>query len=256
MHTEAEIRKAIRPLLDKYGELNTSEIKQKLNELLIYDDDDKQHSLTRNEIMILQRIGNIVAHQRDIIKIYKEGFIVNKNTSPATFTAIQGIGPNISPISRQIINTRKQKSEQFSGRIIDWSKKRERDDEVGNLGEEFVVEYEKEKVQTFDASSVNRVLHLSKLQGDGLGYDISSIDEKGNLLRIEVKTTTGPVNTPFYMSKNEKLFFETYINENAYIYRVYNFNKNTRRGQILKISAKELLQNYIFDPINFTVTKK
>ena len=30
MHTEAEIRRAIKPLLDKYGQLNTSEVKQKL----------------------------------------------------------------------------------------------------------------------------------------------------------------------------------------------------------------------------------
>ena len=44
---------------------------------------------------------------------------------------------------------------------------------------------------SFSKEDVERVQHLSRLQGDGLGYDISSIDEQGNILRIEVKTTSG-----------------------------------------------------------------
>lgn len=68
MHSEAEIRRAIKPLLDKYGQLNTSEVKQKLNEVLVFDEEDKVMSKTRREILIIQRIGNIVAHQSEKIK--------------------------------------------------------------------------------------------------------------------------------------------------------------------------------------------
>lgn len=78
MHSEAEIRRAIKPLLDKYGQLNTSEIKQKLDKVLIFDDEDRQMSKTRNEMLIIQRIGNIVAHQQETIKIYDEGFACDK----------------------------------------------------------------------------------------------------------------------------------------------------------------------------------
>ena len=124
------------------------------------------------------------------------------------------------------------------------------------MGEEFVYEYEKERVSNFDLSSVDRVLHLSILQGDGLGYDISSVNNDGSTRRIEVKTTSSGLETPFYMSENEKLFFETYKDDGAYVYRVYDFNRDTRRGKIEIISANDLLDNYNFDPVTFAVTKK
>ncbi|WP_229770873.1 DUF3883 domain-containing protein [Campylobacter portucalensis] len=256
MHSEAEIRKAIRPLLDKYGELNTSEIKQRLEEVLVYNEDDKVMSATRKEILILQRIGNIVAHQSELIKEYLEGFVVDKGSKPAKFIALEGIRSNKKPLSSDKIDKRKNSLRSFVGRKIDWSKKRERNTDVGNMGEEFVYEFEKERVLNFDSTSVSRVLHLSILQGDGLGYDVSSINEDGSTRRIEVKTTVGGLETPFYMSKNEKLFFETYKDDGAYVYRVYDFDVNTRRGKVEIISAEELLENYNFDPVTFAVTKK
>lgn len=256
MHSEAEIRRAIRPLLDKYGELDTSEIKQKLEEVLFYDEEDRTQSSTRNEIMILQRIGNIVAHQQDVVKEYSEGFIVDKNFRPAKFIALEGIGDAKQPLSNNKINQRKNSSHIFVGRRIDWCRKRERDTEIGSMGEEFVYEYEKERVSNFDLSSVDRVLHLSILQGDGLGYDISSVNNDGSTRRIEVKTTSSGLETSFYMSENEKLFFETYKDDGAYVYRVYDFNRDTRRGKIEIISANDLLDNYNFDPVTFAVTKK
>lgn len=124
------------------------------------------------------------------------------------------------------------------------------------MGEEFVYEYEKERVSSFDPSSVDRVLHLSILQGDGLGYDISSVNNDGSTRRIEVKTTSSGLETLFYMSENEKLFFETYKDDGAYVYRVYDFHRDTRRGKIEIISANDLLDNYNFDPVTFAVTKK
>lgn len=256
MHSETEIRKAIRPLLDKYGELNTSEIKLHLEEVLTYDDDDKISSSSRNEIMIKQRIGNIVAHQQETVKEYTEGFLVDKKYKPAKFIAIEGIGKNKKALSNSEITKRKNSSHIFTGRKIDWSKKRERDADIGNMGEEFVYEYEQERVNKFDPSSVSRVLHLSILQGDGLGYDISSVNDDGSTRRIEVKTTSGGVDIPFYMSKNEKLFFETYKDDGAFIYRVYDFDRNTRRGKIEIITANALLNDYNFDPVTFAVTKK
>ena len=90
MHSESEIRSAIKPLVEFYGEMTTSEVKQHLEEVLDYDDDDRIPSETRNEILITQRIGNIVAHQRDTVKVYSEGFIVDKSFTPAHFFAIKG----------------------------------------------------------------------------------------------------------------------------------------------------------------------
>ncbi len=257
MHTEAEIRKAIRPLLDKYGKLNTTEVKRRLDEVLVYDEDDLRQSSTRNEILITQRIGNIVAHQTQRVASYEEGFIVDKTTTPANFIAIKGINDNIQALSDEEIEVIKRRTQRlFKGKRIDWGKTRERNEEIGNLGEEFVMEYEKEFVSDFAPHDVGRVLHLSQLQGDGLGYDISSITEDGRVKKIEVKTTKNGENTPFYMSENEKLFFETYKDDAVFLYRVYDFDTKTRRGKIKIITAQELLENYNFDPITFAVTKK
>lgn len=257
MHSEAEIRRAIRPLLDKYGELTTVEIKEKLDEVLEYDDDDLQPSISRpGEIKITQNIGNIISHQQTETKVYDEGFIVDKSSVPAIFTLVVGIGNKKSPISQQEVKARKMKEKLFRTRKINWSEKRLRNDEVGNLGEEFVFQYERDRVKVFDESAVEHVIHLSKCQGDGAGYDILSLTEDGNELKIEVKTTIGDMNTPFYMSENEKIFFEIYHDCNACIYRVYNFNTDTRRGEIQVITANELINNYKFDPISYKVTRK
>lgn len=110
MHSEKQIRVAIRPLIEMYGELTTSEIKQKIEEVLILDDEDKKMSTTRKEILIIQRIGNIVAHQGEKVKIYDEGFIVDKSYRPAKFFAIKGINQEKVKISHSEIRKRKKGS--------------------------------------------------------------------------------------------------------------------------------------------------
>lgn len=257
MHTEKEIRLAIKPLIELYGEMTTTEVKCHLEEVLDYDDDDRIPSETRNEILIMQRIGNIVAHQSDIIKVYSEGFIVDKNFKPARFYAIKGISGEEEKISEKEIKKRKKKAqERHIYKKINWELENERRSKIGHLGEEFVFHRELEKVKMFDALSADRVIHLSEKQGDGFGYDICSINEKGESIFIEVKTTKNSLETPFYMSKNEKSFFEENIYNNAYVYRVYDFNEKTRHGKIKIISAKDLLENYFFDPISFIVIPK
>lgn len=57
------------------------------------------------------------------------------------------------------------------------------------------------------------------------------------------------------MSKNEKYFFEEY-DDAAFIYRVYNFNKETRHGDVRIISTIELFTNFTFDTVTWQVTPK
>lgn len=104
------------------------------------------------------------------------------------------------------------------------------------------MEREREFVKSFDSSAVDRVIHLSAKQADGFGYDISSINEKGETVFIEVKTTSGKEETPFYMTINEKSFFEENIHNNAFVYRVYEYDMNTMHGKIKKLLRKNFLQ--------------
>ncbi len=116
------------------------------------------------------------------------------------------------------------------------------------------MEYEIERLRNNGLDS-SQVQHLSRLQGDGLGYDIFSINDDGSPRYIEVKTTSGDIRQPFYMSKNEKYFFEEYA-EGSFIYRVYNFDRNTRHGDVRIISQRELFSDYSFDTITWQVTPK
>jgi hypothetical protein len=256
-HTEAQIRRAIKPLLTVYGELNTTEVKSLLDTVLTFDADDNTPSATRNEVLIIQRIGNIVAHQTETIKTYDEGFVLDKSSRPAKFSLI-------NPISHVVIQPAevtkiREKTRRFTARKIDWEKARDRNNEIGDQGEEFVLEYEIDRL--IEALAIDRTLatqnvqHLSRLQGDGLGYDISSINDDGSPRYIEVKTTSGDFNQPFYMSKNERHFFEEY-EDSAFIYRVYNFNRETRRGDVRIITQTELFSDFTFDTITWQVKPK
>jgi hypothetical protein len=257
-HTEAQIRRAIKPLLTVQGELNTTEVKNLLHTVLTFDTEDNTPSTTRqNEVLIIQRIGNIVAHQTDLIKVYDEGFVLDKSYSPAKFSLLNPISEAvISPSEVTII---KERTRRFTARKIDWEKARDRNNEIGDQGEEFVLEFEIDRlVETLSIDrmkAIQNVQHLSRLQGDGLGYDISSINEDGSPRYIEVKTTSGSFNQPFYMSKNEKNFFEEYEIA-AFIYRVYNFNRETRHGDVRIISQSELFSDFIFDPVTWQVTPR
>ncbi len=192
------------------------------------------------------------------ISIYPEGFIVDKSKKPAIFYAIKGLDGNKEKISKKEIEERKKqaKKSHSSYKKINWDFVNERRTTIGVLGEEFVYKTELDNVKNFDDTSVDRVLHLSIMQGDGLGYDILSLDNKGNTIYIEVKTTSdsNPL-TPFYMSTNELDFFRDHDTD-AFIYRVYDFNMDSKHGKIQIISAHELFSDYIFDPINFMVKHK
>ena len=118
--------------------------------------------------------------------------------------------------------------------------------ELGRFGEKVAAKYLESK--GYDIIQKNFMCRQGEI--DIIARDFNE------LVFIEVKTTTGSVETPFYISVNEKSFFEENKNNNAYIYRVYNFNPETSHGLIKIISAKDLFENYNFDPISFIVTPK
>jgi hypothetical protein len=69
-----------------------------------------------------------------------------------------------------------------------------------------------------------RIDHVSRTQGDGLGYDVLSFDDDGAERLIEVKTTRGGVSSPFFATRNE---VEVSDAERAryHLYRVFAFDR-------------------------------
>jgi len=93
----------------------------------------------------------------------------------------------------------------FEGHEIDWNEKQKSYNDIGELGENLVIEYEKKLLLKNKKS--NLVNEVKKVK-DGKGYDIISRNLDGSFKYIEVKTTTGNADTPFQITLNEVAFSE------------------------------------------------
>ncbi|MFC6261767.1 MrcB family domain-containing protein [Levilactobacillus fujinensis] len=133
----------------------------------------------------------------------------------------------------------------------------------GKQGEEYAMSYEQNRLAKDPLLSKvrDKLKHVSKEDGDGLGYDILSqcIDPKDPSqikdLYIEVKTTYNPSETtPFFMSANELKFFETckHNGQSYVIYRVYGDSSHRK----IKILTPEIISQADFKPTNYQVSQK
>lgn len=98
----------------------------------------------------------------------------------------------------------------FVGRHFDYSETESH--EIGLLGEELVLQYEREHLRSVGRPDLaDRVTHTSVVEGDGTGYDIMSFNLDDSIKYIEVKATTGGIGTPFIMTVNEVRFAEQFV---------------------------------------------
>jgi len=78
---------------------------------------------------------------------------------------------------------------------------------LGRAGEELVLRFEHERLwRTGKHDLADRIEHVARTRGDGLGYDIQSFEVDGRPRLIEVKTTRFGALTPFFASQNEVEF--------------------------------------------------
>jgi hypothetical protein len=96
---------------------------------------------------------------------------------------------------------------------------------LGKAGEGFVVDLERRRLAGADRSDLARkVRWVAAEDGDGAGYDVLSFDPTGRERLLEVKTTNGSAQTPFFLTRNE-CALATERPSNWYIYRVDLFAK-------------------------------
>jgi hypothetical protein len=118
------------------------------------------------------------------------------------------------------------------------------------LGEELVLQYEKEHCPPKYAA---RIIPVAITEGDGLGYDILSVDEKGKDKYIEVKTTTGDLERPFFLTGSE-LEWSKKAGQQYYLYRLYNFNVEKMTADFFILQGD--LSQYCNNPVEFEVSLK
>jgi hypothetical protein len=75
---------------------------------------------------------------------------------------------------------------------------------LGEAGERFVVELERNALAAADRLDLARKVRWVAMEdGDGAGFDVLSYDQDGGERLIEVKTTNGAAQTPFFLTRNE-----------------------------------------------------
>lgn len=118
-------------------------------------------------------------------------------------------------------------------------KREQRNQKLGLLGEELVIEFEKWHLRKQGKENfADKVRSISQEEGDGAGFDILSRNTNGTDKYIEVKTTKLAKETPIFFSKNE-LDFSIGNSGNFHLYRVFNFEEQakmfTRNGALNQI---------------------
>lgn len=160
---------------------------------------------------------------------------------------------NESEISSNELNT-KADTLSFSPSIINHIQNNAENKVIGDLGEMWVYKYEKEFLEKNGKERLaDKVDHVAKTQGDGLGYDILSFELDGTPKYIEVKTTRGNKNTTFFITRNE-LEKSIIKKDNYFLYRVYKYDEAAGKGEILKIKGE--LTSICNIPVNYKVTLK
>lgn len=99
---------------------------------------------------------------------------------------------------------------------------------LGEAGESLAVAYERDRLRRAGQRRLSeRVEHVARDKGDGLGYDVLSYEVSGEPRFIEVKTTTFGKNTPFYISRNEVEFSDE-AGSQFRLYRIFEFRRQPR----------------------------
>jgi hypothetical protein len=164
---------------------------------------------------------------------------------PSTFEGVLTTAPTICKIEEPKL------PEYFEPRTAgvhrDYLAREARNRSLGLAGEEFVVAYERHRLWSDGRKALSeRVEHVSKTKGDGLGYDVLSFDGDGRDRFLEVKTTSFGRETPFYVSRSELSFSDKFSDQFG-LCRVFEFRRKPRMFELRgSIQGQVLL-----DPVSY-----
>lgn len=96
--------------------------------------------------------------------------------------------------------------------------------------------------------------HVSQTRGDGAGYDLLVELEDGTAIHVEVKTTTGKIDEPFYMTRNERKHAERCRRERVQykVCRIYGF-RDVHEAELLCFVTDPFSNSWELEPILYAV---
>lgn len=142
-----------------------------------------------------------------------------------------------------------------SARNKDYLQEAAANQSLGRLGEDIILERERQRVLAeFGEAYLSQVTHVSVVEGDGAGYDIRSVRKTQTGVVeyfIEVKTTTGDANVPFFLTENERSFAA--LNADQYeVARVHSLDQLNKEYLEYRLTGHQLL-NMTMTPVNYRV---
>ena len=155
-------------------------------------------------------------------------------------------GLNLQQVNFELLD----KKYSFRGHYNDHDSKQKRNKRIGDLGEQIVLQYEKEHCP---AHLAHKVIHSSKSEGDGLGYDILSFEVNGSEKFIEVKATTGDLGRSFFLTGAEVARSKKEGNK-YFLYRLYNLDEKNMTADYFIVQGD--LTEYCRNPTEFEVILK
>ena len=232
--TESKIAVEAVKVVEEYGELTMGELIDILIERMQPSGHDMDIIANRNDTYFSQKVRNLRSHSNKVFfnNVYYDG-VVDKYVSYECKKLKDVLEEKVYV---EKLGQRKNRATVFYARKIDFERIDKERKLIGNAGEELVYNDKIELVKKYATEYLKSVWHVSKLDGDGVGYDICSFNADEKLIYIEVKSTTGKKETPFYMSASEYAFYELH-KENYVIARVYEFDMSTNTGKIEYISG-------------------
>ncbi len=127
----------------------------------------------------------------------------------------------------------KEPERKFLARKTNYTEREQNNRKLGERGEAFVVEFERNRLEAAGRSDLAQEIQWSSVEyGDGLGYDVRSFQpELDEELYIEVKTTNSGKYQPFFISANELAFSKEQAQHYS-LYRVFDFKARARIFQL------------------------
>lgn len=171
------------------------------------------------EEMLLDRLENDQT-ERAMVLAYGKG-LLKQWTQPTVAAQLTLEAP--PPSSKPPERTRS-----FKGVKVDHAAREHACRRLGRSGEEMVLAYERQRLREADRPDLaEAVAHVSRTEGDGLGYDILSYSPDESKKYIEVKTTNFDKATSFLITDNEVAFSATKP-EHYHLYRLFEFGSGPK----------------------------
>lgn len=228
-YTEGKIAVEAVKVVEEYGEVSMGELIEILTERMRPTGHDMEIIANRKDSYFSQKVRNLRSHSN---RIFFNNVYYDDSLDKYVSYECKKMKANLDEkkyIKR--LGQKKEKATFFYARKLDYERINKERKMIGNAGEELVYKDQIEFVKKYAPEYLRSVRHVSKLDGDGVGYDICSFNIDKKLVYIEVKSTIGKKETPFYMSSSEYAFFELH-RDNYIIARVYDFDMYDKTGKI------------------------